>query len=55
MENQDTLTAVVPIQKPLNQPHLVARNKIMFGVGAGIISLAIDGVAGLIIFGLLVR
>jgi O-antigen/teichoic acid export membrane protein len=27
----------------------------MFGMGAGIISLAVDGVAGLIIFGLLVR
>lgn len=27
----------------------------MFGVGAGMISLAIDGIAGLIIFGLLVR
>ena len=27
----------------------------MFGVGAGIISLALDGIAGLIIFGLLVR
>src|ERR1039458_3552650 len=33
----------------------MARKKIMFGVGAGLISLAIDGIAGLIIFGLLVR
>jgi O-antigen/teichoic acid export membrane protein len=33
----------------------MARKKIMFGVAAGMISLAIDGLAGLIILGLLVR
>jgi hypothetical protein len=33
---------------------LVARKKILFGVGAGMVSLAVDGVAGLIVFGLLI-